>query len=53
MANLNVELKDNNKCEVFSTIFQHMKLFSDNINIHFKDDRLSVANDGQFPCFGH
>ena len=42
MANFNIELEDNNKCEVFSTIFQHMKLFSDNINIHFKTDGLSV-----------
>jgi len=42
MANFNIEIKDNQKCEVFSTIFQHMKLFSDNINIFFKTDGISV-----------
>jgi proliferating cell nuclear antigen len=39
---MNIEIKDNTKCEVFSTIFQHMKLFSETINIHFKTDSLSV-----------
>ena len=39
---MNIEIINNAKCEVFSTIFQHMKLFSENINIHFKTDGISV-----------
>jgi len=39
---MNIELKDSAKCEIFSMIFQHMKLFSETINIHFKTDGLSV-----------
>jgi len=39
---MNVELRDNAKCDIFTTIFQHMKLFSDNINIHFKSEGVSL-----------
>lgn len=39
---MNIEIKDNSKCEIFSTIFQHMKLFSETINIQFKKDDFSV-----------
>ena len=42
MTRLNLEIQNINKCHVFTTIFQHMKLFSENINVHFKTDGLSL-----------
>ena len=39
---MNIEIKDNAKCEIFATIFQHMKLFSETINIHCKTEGISV-----------
>lgn len=35
-------IKDETKCEVFGYIFQHLKLFSQNINLRFCEDKLYV-----------
>ena len=37
-----VSLTDNSKCEVFVNIFQHLKLFSVNINLYFKEEKLYI-----------
>lgn len=39
---MKIQIKNPIKIEVFSTIFQNMKLFSDNINIHLEESELSI-----------
>lgn len=35
-----VTIKNNNKCETFVNIFQHLKLFSQNVNLTFSEEKL-------------
>ena len=35
-------VKDDNKCDIFVHIFQHLKLFSNNVNLRFDEDKLYV-----------
>lgn len=37
---MNIEISDYGKCEQFSNMFQHIKLFSDYINIIFNKDKM-------------
>ena len=39
---MNIQINDNSKCEVFHVIFQNIRLFSENININFKIDAMSI-----------
>jgi len=39
---MNVQLTTPVKAETFATIFQHMKLFTDNINIMFESERMFI-----------
>ena len=35
-----ITIKDSTKCETFVNIFQHLKLFSQNVNLTFREDEL-------------
>ena len=37
---MNIVINNQTKIEIFTTIFQHIKLFSDNVNIMFEKERL-------------
>jgi proliferating cell nuclear antigen PCNA len=37
---MNIVINNQTKIEIFTSIFQHIKLFSDNVNIMFEKDRL-------------
>jgi len=37
---MNILIKNTHKCEIFSSVFQYMKLFSENVNISFSENRL-------------
>lgn len=39
---MKVIVKDDNKCDIFVHIFQHLKLFSNNVNLRFDEDKLYV-----------
>ena len=39
---MNIQLTSPVKAETFATIFQHMKLFTDNINIMFESERMFI-----------
>tara|TARA_B100000513_G_scaffold66886_1_gene26500 strand:- start:793 stop:1623 length:831 start_codon:yes stop_codon:yes gene_type:complete len=39
---MNIHISDANKCEIFSQVFQHIKLFTENINIHFRESGLYI-----------
>lgn len=39
---MQVTIRDDNKCDSFVHIFQHLKLFSQNVNLRFDEDKLFV-----------
>jgi proliferating cell nuclear antigen len=39
---MEIVIQKPNRCEIFTTLFQHMKLFSEHINIHFNDDHMFI-----------
>jgi proliferating cell nuclear antigen PCNA len=41
---MNIQITTPTKCEVITSIFQNMKLFSDNINIMFETDRMFIQS---------
>ena len=42
LYNMNIELSQHNKCELFSQVFQHIKLFTEHINIYFREEGLYI-----------
>lgn len=41
---MNISIRNLQKADIFSSLFQHMKLFSDNINIMFEKERVFVQS---------
>lgn len=39
---MEISIQKPNRCEIFTTLFQHMKLFSEHININFHEDRVFI-----------
>jgi proliferating cell nuclear antigen PCNA len=44
MTTINITITDQQKAEIFSGIFQHIKLFTDQINLIFEKDRLYIQS---------
>lgn len=39
---MEISIQNPHRCEIFTTLFQHMKLFSEHININFHEDRIFI-----------
>ena len=39
---MDIEIHDNNRAETFTTLFQHVKLFTDHINITFSEREMYI-----------
>lgn len=39
---MDIQINDNSKCETFQVLFQNIRLFSENVNINFKSDAMSI-----------
>lgn len=39
---MEISIQNPHRCEIFTTLFQHMKLFSEHININFHEDRVFI-----------
>ena len=39
---MNILISQAGKCEIFSQVFQHIKLFTEHINIHFRENGLYI-----------
>lgn len=39
---MEVLIKNTTNCEIFTTLFQHMKLFTENLNVYFHEDKVFI-----------